>query len=309
MNVAAKLCMVFLGVMASSGLCFGETIYVDQSGGGDYTTIADGINAAYPDDTIKVAPGTYNVTVNINRNIKLVGSGPKYTVINASLNGIEVASGITTEIRGFTIMAGGIGIVLNYGSISTIENNIISGCGSHGIYYYTNNSASSYAITTTIRNNTVVFNSDSGISLHQYGANYSSCNIMGNIVAYNGEDGIYLYLKTENLSCNNVYANTTNYDNCTVGAGDVSLNPYFMDQAAGNYALQSTSPSIDKGIPGEPYNDPDGTRNDMGAYSGPNAAAFWPYVPRGPVVTEVDLTPASVPRGGTLTIRANGRVQ
>lgn len=120
---------------------------------------------------------------------------------------------------------------------------------------------------------------------------------------------MYLHLNTENISYNNVYFNTTNYYSCTAGTGDISLNPYFIDQAAGNYALQSTSPSIDKGIPGEPYNDPDGTRNDMGAYSGPNAAAFWPYIPRGPVVTEVDLTPASIPRGGTLTIRANGRVQ
>lgn len=306
MNVAAKLCMVFLGVMASSGLCFGKTIYVDQSGGGDYTTIAAAMNAAYQDDTIKVAPGTYNVTVAITKNIKLVGSGPKYTVINASLNGIEVGAGVITEIRGFTVMAGGIGIVLNYGSVSTIENNIVTGCGDHGIYFSASNTLTN-AISTTIRNNTIVYNNNSGVYLYQ--GSYSSCNISGNIVAYNGESGIHLYLNTENLSYNNVYFNTNNYYSCSAGTGDISLNPYFIDQAAGNYALQSTSPSIDKGIPGEPYNDPDGTRNDMGAYSGPNAAAFWPYVPRGPVVTEVDLTPASVPRGGTLTIRANGRVQ
>jgi len=79
--------------------------------------------------------------------------------------------------------------------------------------------------------------------------------------------------------------------------------------SAGNYVLQSTSSCINSGIPGEPYNDPDGTRNDMGAYSGPFSAAFWPYIPNGPVVTEISLTPASVPRGGTITINAKGRVQ
>lgn len=309
MKILASLSMGFLVIITASSICLGATIYVDQSGGGDYITIADAINAAYPDDIIKVGPGTYAVTVLINKRIKLIGSGPKYTVINASLNGIEIQNGITTEIRGFTITAGGHGILVNYGSISTIENNVITGCGNRGIYFYTGTSGSTYAISSTIRNNTIVYNNQDGIYFYQSPTSYSIANISGNIIAYNGDNGLELIIGTENISYNNIYGNATNYANCVAGTGDISFDPLFINQSTGNYALQSTSNCIDKGIPGEPYNDPNGTRNDMGAFAGPFSAAFWPYIPKGPVVTEIDLTPSSVPRGGTITIKAKGRVQ
>ncbi|MCP3890428.1 MAG: hypothetical protein GY702_16385, partial [Desulfobulbaceae bacterium] len=160
-------------------------------------------------------------------------------------------------------------------------------------------------------NNTIAYNSSDGIYFRD-NTNYTTngtTNISGNIIVYNGTYGLDLSAHSENISYNNVYGNSTNYVNCSPDTGNISFNPLFIDQSAGNYALQSTSYCIDSGIPGEPNNDPDGTRNDMGAYSGPASAAFWPYIPRGPVVTEIDITPASVPRGGTITIKAKGRVQ
>jgi|GEM_PF-1634764 len=50
------------------------------------------------------------------------------------------------------------------------------------------------------------------------------------------------------------------------GIGNISQNPLFIDPLTANYHLQSTSPCIDAGNPDPIYNDPDGTRNDMGAY-------------------------------------------
>ena len=82
-----------------------------------------------------------------------------------------------------------------------------------------------------------------------------------------------------------------------------------MDIATGNYLLLSVSPCINTGRTGAAYNDPDGTRNDMGAYAGPDAVAFWPYIENGPVVTELSINPGSVPKGSTITITAEGRVQ
>jgi len=41
-----------------------------------------------------------------------------------------------------------------------------------------------------------------------------------------------------------------------------------------DYHLQAGSPCIDAGQPGPEYYDPDGTRNDIGAYGGPNATVF-----------------------------------
>jgi len=192
MKNLARFSAVLLVTIITGSVCFGATIYVDQSGGGDYTTIAAGINAANPEDTIKVGPGNYSVTVSINKSIKLVGSGPKYTVINASLNGIEVNNLITAEIRGFTITAGDNGIVLNNSSSTIIENNVITGCGGNAIHHQNNHNSTSNAISSTIRNNTIVNNSGDGIMLRSGASNYGSARISGNIIALNGGDNIYL---------------------------------------------------------------------------------------------------------------------
>ncbi|MFV9644501.1 MAG: hypothetical protein ACNYWU_01640, partial [Desulfobacterales bacterium] len=66
---------------------------------------------------------------------------------------------------------------------------------------------------------------------------------------------------------------------------------------------------IDAGMVSSTYNDPDGTRNDMGVYGGPGAASFWPEPAGGPVVTELSVTPPSVPVGGTLTLKATGKIR
>ena len=48
--------------------------------------------------------------------------------------------------------------------------------------------------------------------------------------------------------------------------GNIEDDPLFIE----NYRLQNNSPCIDAGDPDSQYNDPDGSRNDMGAYGGPN---------------------------------------
>lgn len=114
------------------------------------------------------------------------------------------------------------------------------------------------------------------------------------------------------IDYNDIYQNSGgNYynDSVTIGPDDIEKLPQFMDRNTGNYTLKSDSPCIDKGIIAPSYNDPDGTRNDMGAYAGPDSVAFWPYVVDGPVVTELTVTPASAPNGGKITIRAKGRVR
>jgi len=64
------------------------------------------------------------------------------------------------------------------------------------------------------------------------------------------------------------------------GAGNIGLNPLFVDadgfdDTAGtiddNLRLLEGSPCIDTGNPSPALNDPDGSRNDMGAYGGPAA--------------------------------------
>ncbi|MCK4311421.1 MAG: right-handed parallel beta-helix repeat-containing protein [Candidatus Cloacimonetes bacterium] len=65
------------------------------------------------------------------------------------------------------------------------------------------------------------------------------------------------------------------------GIGNIDEDPLFVNPSAGNgssydglnagWWLQEGSPCIDAGDPDPIYNDPDGSRNDMGAYGGPNS--------------------------------------
>ncbi len=65
------------------------------------------------------------------------------------------------------------------------------------------------------------------------------------------------------------------------GEGNIDADPLFMQPTQGDgidydglsaqWWLQDDSPCIDAGNPDPIYNDPDGTRNDMGAYGGPDA--------------------------------------
>lgn len=50
--------------------------------------------------------------------------------------------------------------------------------------------------------------------------------------------------------------------------GNLASDPLFTDEAGGDYTLLAGSPCIDAGLPADAHADPDGTRNDIGAYGG-----------------------------------------
>ena len=125
--------------------------------------------------------------------------------------------------------------------------------------------------------------------------------IMNNIIADNTQTGIfyYAYAADGNISYNDVWNNAYRdyHDNSTgttfipePGTGEMSANPSFADP---DYRLAEDSACIDAGHPGPYYNDPDGTRNDMGAYGGPEAAGKGGWTGPGFLITDIGDIPSA----------------
>ena len=53
------------------------------------------------------------------------------------------------------------------------------------------------------------------------------------------------------------------------GSGNIVADPLFVDPEQSDFRLDSESPAINAGHPGNEYKDSNGSRNDMGAYGGP----------------------------------------
>ena len=75
-TLLAALMVVGAGVAGSQLLAAAGPIVVDQSGGGDYTTITEAVAAAEDGDEINVRPGTYTEAVVIAKDITVAGDGP-----------------------------------------------------------------------------------------------------------------------------------------------------------------------------------------------------------------------------------------
>lgn len=53
--------------------------------------------------------------------------------------------------------------------------------------------------------------------------------------------------------------------------GNIAQDPLFTDSPAGDYSTAASSPLVDAGLDDDAYDDPDGTRNDIGLYGGPRS--------------------------------------
>jgi len=309
----------FAGVMVANA----GNIYVHPTEGA-YHTIGAGVQAAVTGDTVLVAPGNYE-SFTVNKEVQIISeAGPDVTKITSDGPVTFGGSGDHSSISGFTIsIPSGSGIYVNPGcDYVRIENNIISGCGSHGVYVYAYNA---YTEHTTVVNNTISNNGGSGVYLHSYttsstsGKYYiASLQVANNIITSNNNYGIQFYdqrytsLGTHNFSNNNIWNNSignTSGVSVSSTAGNLFIDSLFVNPDTADFHLQSASLCIDAGMVSSTYNDPDGTRNDMGVYGGPGAASFWPEPAGGPVVTELSVTPPSVPVGGTLTLKATGKIR
>jgi hypothetical protein len=115
--------------------------------------------------------------------------------------------------------------------------------------------------TTLIENVTIHGNGRIGIACFS-----SNPRIINSIVSNNAGPGIHSQQGAPPMvTYSNVFGNSPNYSGVTPGIGCISADPRFVNSTVGNFHLQQNSPCIDAGEPSPQFNDPDGTRNDMGA--------------------------------------------
>ncbi len=155
----------------------------------------------------------------------------------------------------------------------TIENNIIADNYSEVMNAGAIAINSTRSTSTAIDNNVIAYNESfqgsGGIEIHNGDAH--GTRVRGNILYNNvGSAGIAVIslddpFETLIAGFNDLYGNSLEwYD----GFFDIYDDPDFDNEQT--YALDNNSPCIDAGFWSSSYNDPDGTRNDIGAYGGPS---------------------------------------
>ncbi|MFH1467844.1 MAG: hypothetical protein ABIO70_25895 [Pseudomonadota bacterium] len=127
--------------------------------------------------------------------------------------------------------------------------------------------------TAWIYNNTIADNENIASNPDVLRLRYSGITFENNIVANN--DGIGIWAQSgATVGYSDIYGNSGQqyYDpgGGSLGATNIVIDPRFTDASGGDYSLDTGfSPCIDAGNPLSGYNDPDGSRNDMGAFGGP----------------------------------------
>ncbi|MGM0586899.1 MAG: YCF48-related protein [Bacteroidota bacterium] len=266
----------------------------DTSGDGSinnpFATIQHAIDQASDGDKIEVAAGSYTENIDLGaKNLKLYSSsGAESTIINGNDGNhvIAIIGGQTfdTVVEGFTLTNAHDGVYVK-GSQATITRNILKG-NSYGAYSDINwdtgtgsdlklsynliyeNSLDGLQLaekgTHEVFNNTILWNTQSGVVVY-----FTSADIRNNIIVLNNEHGISYTSDDSSVLTNDyniIWANGSNFDNATFGTNDLLVDPKFVDTGNYDFHLRDDSPAIDAGDPDSQYNDPDGTRNDIGAY-------------------------------------------
>jgi parallel beta-helix repeat protein len=227
----------------------------------DQPTIQKGIDAAADGDTVLVSPGTYSGTLLFPGRKIVVKStdGPLSTVITgastADLVVFSKGEGAQTVLEGFTLQGGKYGILCQ-NSGPTIRRNLLLGqhCDNWAAIVLTGK-APAHVI-----NNTILSSTNGGISSYSTVAPTIENNIVGLCRNY----GIHLDNSLPIiLNYNDSYQQLNNYSG--ISGPRVGNLENVDPKLTSSYQLTAGSLCINAGDPDPLFNDPDGTRSDMGA--------------------------------------------
>lgn len=230
-----------------------------------YTTISQALAAAQSGETVFVAAGTYHELLTVPDGVKLVGSNPTTTIIDGSStnNTPVVHLGNGSTLTGFTVQHSGTtfwdaAVWADQGPV-TVTNNRIQH-NSMGIVRFCWSPPCSD--TSTVMNNLVANNMQTGILIHGAQANvtfntvdsnqlqgitFESSGGQGTSVANiltNNTTGLTAPAPTT-LTSNLLWSNTTTYGpNTPAGSSDIIADPLYVKSKSNYYALHTASPAI-----------------------------------------------------------------
>jgi len=254
------------------------TIHVSNSGNDSNSgtasnplrNIQTALSRANSGYTIKVAEGTYEEGLIPQNPVVLLGgytdnfSESERHRFNHKTIVQAVSATILTDNKGCTVD----GFVFDGNSVCDLGIKLTDGSVfTHNLVWRVNAFAAVSMETyggAVVVNNTIV---ESGAGLDIYSGSGIPV-FKNNIIAHTNFGVNTIGYSFTVRSYNNVYGNTYNYIGFddTPGIGDISLNPQFVDRDNGDFRLREDSPCIDRGDPDAQYNDPDGSRNDIGVY-------------------------------------------
>mgnify|MGYP003393334882 CR=1 FL=1 len=206
-----------------------------------YSTIHTGLATAAAGDTILVAPGVYYETVVLKPGVHLHGAP------GAVLDGSRVGGPVVTALYGVTQATVLSGFVIRGGRQAAILLN---------------------QAAPTLRNNVIIDNTGPAILCAQ-----ASPRIFNNALVRNAGGGVLCqYPGTAPVIAYNVFWQNQAGDvlGCTVGEGNLFVEPGFVNASEGDYHLQANSQLVNAGAPEAGLRDADGTRGDIGVYGGPS---------------------------------------
>lgn len=329
--------VALVAVFAWAGTVSAETRYVDQryGPGGDgsrarpYATIQQALDDQTATE-VCVYPGTYSERLTVAKSLRLYGyDGPLTTRVEAASGGdtLTVGEGFVVSVEGLTLSSGRYGVFFDSHGSLYLRNCVVCGNTSHGLYV--GRKSCSNTPRVWILNCVVARNGGSGLYLNMTGhcePGYAEVTALNNIFIGNdgfgvGDAGWAFDTHRITLDYNDSVDNTAgSYSplfgpgrRVPVGAHALAVAPEFVGWAEVtcnmDFRLVPTSPLREAGHPGIGFLDPDGTRNDLGAYGGPGARTFYTMPNDGPFVRDVSIDQGIIPKGETFTLRATGAVR
>ena len=227
-----------------------DTIYVDDSGGSNYTTIGDAVDNANDSDTIIIRDGAYTESVVVNKRLT-INSENGSSAVTVTADSDEHTFSITSDyvnISELTITGatGGVstlmGVVIYFGNDNcNISDNNITG-NDVGIYVNANNTIINnntildhvqYGIHLILNNSTVTNNTIEDTNIWSiYMSSATNTTVSDNNISSNSR-GIYLSSSNDNNITNNIVSSSslwgvylTSSDNNIIMSNNITDNNY-----------------------------------------------------------------------------------